>query len=438
MRGISSILGAVILAAIVFTVLIPLLIFLQNTTTLYHLQVLERNRAEIERFQENLEIHATISPDNHNIYLLVRNKGSLAANLTSVYIADSGGGLTIWNSTRTISPLSPIKLIGLNVKAEEDKAYTIHVATERGRSYTAIENPLNLTDPPYLLQVSLLDMSYGENYGIRVEAASIDGGDRIGCIRIEGSGEACSAEAAVQYRSERWNDNQTFVFKIMPGIYELTVWNQSYTYPKQTLIILGNEAKIYKFGHTSACPSGYCCIDMGKSLRINITAPEVIMAGSSGRTPILKVYVIIELAPSAREAIKDLKVKLDCTDPISRNDMCLDVSIKPSEITVGYLKPGQTIALRFNVTANIDSYGDYFGLIANITGGTGVRSGFSYGSCNYTSEKVSVTGCRLTSIYYIDCILCCDIWHPCPPGCKCIATMCICPSNVIPRCKIPP
>jgi len=42
LRGVSSVLGAVILAAIVFTVLIPLLIFLQNTTTLYHLQVLER------------------------------------------------------------------------------------------------------------------------------------------------------------------------------------------------------------------------------------------------------------------------------------------------------------------------------------------------------------------------------------------------------------
>ena len=442
MKGISSVLGAVILAAIVFTVLIPLLIFLQNTTTLYHLQVLKRNRAEIERFQENLEIHATISPENNNLYLLVRNRGSLAVNLTSVYIADNGGGLAIWNSTgnSVISPLSPITPINLNVKAEEDKAYTIHAATERGRSYAAAENPLNLTDPPYLLQISLLDMSYGENYGIRVEVTSIDGGDKIGCIRIEGSGSTCSAGAEVQYRSERWNDNQTFVFKVMPGAYELTVWNQSYTYPKQTLIILGNEAKIYRFGHTPPCPSRDCCMDMGKSLKINITAPEVIMAGSGGTTPILKVYVIIELAPSAREAIKNLKVKLDCTDPTSRNDMCSDVSIKPSEITVNHLKPGQTIALRFNMTVNIDSYGDYFGLIASVVGGAGVRSGFPYASCNYVSEKVLVTGCRLTTTYYIECVACCISHRDCPDPsqCRCILGMCICKTNLIPRCKIPP
>jgi len=446
LRGVSSVLGAVILAAIVFTVLIPLLIFLQNTTTLYHLQVLERNRAEIERFQENLEIHATVSPDK-NLYLLVRNKGSLAANLTSIYVADSAGGLTIWNLTENsvISPLSPIIPIKLDVKAEEDKSYTIHAATERGKSYAAAEKPLNLTDPPYLLQVSLLDMSYGENYGIRVEVTGINGGDKIGCIRIEGSGSTCNAEAEVQYRSERWNDNQTFVFKVMPGAYELTVWNQSYTYPKQTLIILGNEAKIYRFGHTPPCPSGDCCIDMGKSLRINITAPEVIMAGSNGTTPILKAYVIIELAPSAREAVKNLKVKLDCTDPMSRNDMCSDVSIEPSEITVDHLKPRQTIALRFNITVNLGPYGDYFSLIASIVGGTGVRSGFSYVSCNYMSEKVSVTGCRLTTIKYINCTGWLD------PNCKkstcesnpdCewvgILRLCICTSNVIPRCKIPP
>ena len=89
-RGISSVLGAVILAAIVFSTLIPLMIFLQNTSVLYHLAVSERNRMELERIQENLEVHATLSPDDGKLRILAVNRGSLPVNISRVYVMASG------------------------------------------------------------------------------------------------------------------------------------------------------------------------------------------------------------------------------------------------------------------------------------------------------------------------------------------------------------
>ena len=465
-RSVSSVLGAVILAAIVFTVLIPLMIYLQNTSILYHLAVSERNRMELERIQEDLEVHATLSPDDGVLRILVVNRGSLSVNISRVYVMADGSSNPGKDLKKkiTIPPLSGIEVLG---PSEVDDlpvvnagtAYYVDVSSSRGKTYAAPERPLNVTDPPYLLQISLLDMSYGENYGIRIEATSIDGGARIGCIRIEDSGStSCNPVAEVQYYSERWNENRTFVFKVMPGAYTLTVWNETYTYPQQTLIILGNEAKIYDFGHTPPCPSGDCCTDMGASLEIELASPEVVLAGSSGETPTLEIYVVVELAPDAREIIKDLRVELNCTDPVSRPTMCSDVSITPENgISIDSLKPGQTLALKFTINvSNVRDEGDYFSLMAIITSGYGDRSGFNYGNCNYDSSKASTSVCKLTDILLLKRVLinkCSDIWgHDyCQETCEnlgcekllCIPWVgkdrcyCVCESDVIPRCGIP-
>ena len=231
----------------------------------------------------------------------------------------------------------------------------------------------------------------------------------------------------------------------MPGAYELTVWNQSYTYPKQTLIILGNEAKIYKFGHTPACPSGKCCEDMRGSLKINISAPKVVIAGSRGVTPDLEIYVIVQLAPNATEAIRNLKIELDC-EPYRGCDCP-----RSQEKIIDCLKPGQTVVLKYNMTAYIDEDGCYFYLTAKIAGGTGVRSGFHYDSCSdYNSGQVPVSACRLTDVWFIKKISV-ERCRECEDACKkegceeitCIplpgkdACYCACKTSAIPRCGIP-
>ena len=448
MRGVSSILGAVILAAIVFTVLIPLLIFLQNTTTLYHLQVLERNRAEIERFQENLEIHATVSPDK-NLYLLVRNKGSLAANLTSIYVADSGGGLTIWNSTgnSTISPLSPITPINLNVKAEEGKAYTIHVATERGRSYAAVEKPLNITDPPYILQVTVLNMKYDRRYLITVEVVDWMG-LRLGCIA---GSKPCEQQVTMDFYSLRWNDNQTFIFKLLPGNYSIRVtelkwsdtgWVKTDELGPEYVLVLGDTSKIIEFSYNPPKP-----INPEKDLILMVKLPATIMTDK--REVTINGSLIVGLLQTANESLRNLDVVIEVIDYYQ-----IDISstqITPKEIMINRILPGQ--ALIYNITINTklssDIAGGYITLEAELVSARGERTGQEYRNIN--SEEHTTSICKLTRIWYVERVLvnkCADCEKECQQrGCEKIACIpipfakdrcyCACETDVFPRCGVP-
>jgi len=443
LKGISSILGAVILAAIVFTVLIPLLIFLQNTTTLYHLQVLERHRAEIERFQENLEIHATISPDNHDIYLLVRNKGSLAVNLTNVYIADSGGGLTIWNSTgnSVISPLSPITPIYLNVTAEEDKAYTIHAATERGRSYAAVEKPLNITDPPYILQVTVLNMKYDRRYLITVEVADWMG-LRLGCVA---GATSCNETSSLDYYASTWNENQTFFFKLLPGNYTVAIrelewngatWEKVNEYGPRNVLILDNAVTIFRLPYNAPLSIS----DIEKAFTISIDAPSSVftkMEGSIYKTVTVNIGVNIGLIAAANESLRDLRIKLEVVDYKNLDGY----NIYPCgggecEIEVEKLRPGDNKTLNFRLELNpTDNLGGgYVVLRASLVTAKGEMTGKTYGSVY--SDDVAVSLCKFTEMYYIKCVGSdCDCpgdctWHP-------LLKICICETSVFPRCDIP-
>ena len=454
MRGISSILGAVILAAIVFTVLIPLLIFLQNTTTLYHLQVLERNRAEIERFQENLEIHATVSPDK-NLYLLVRNKGSLAANLTSIYVADSGGGLTIWNSTgnSTISPLSPITPINLNVKAEEGKAYTIHVATERGRSYAAVEKPLNITDPPYILQVTVLNMKYDRRYLITVEVANWMG-LRLGCVA---SGKSCEDRVTMDFYSLRWNDNQTFIFKLLPGNYSIRVtelkwgdtgWVKTDELGPEYVLVLGDTSRIIEFPYNPPKP-----INPESDLILILKVPETVMTNKQEIT--INGNLIVGLLQTANESLRNLDIEIKDLCP-SKCDQANVKQITPEKITINRILPGQ--ALIYNITINAklssDLAGGYITLRAELDSAEGERTGQEYRNIN--SEEHTTSICKLTHIWYVERVLvdrCRDPLHDyCEiechrRGCEKIICIefpfakdhcyCACETDVFPRCGVP-
>ena len=460
-KAVSTVLGIAILVAIVFLVILPLLLFLQNTAALYNLAVSERSRLELERMQERLEVHASISPEDHKLRILLLNNGPLTVNITRIYVmSDSLPTPERDLSDQVIiSPSSEITVLGPDQvndmpEIEEGSEYFIDVTTSRGKTYSAPERPLSVTDPPYLLQVTLMNMKYGERYSVEVRVEAINE-EKVGCIRIEspsGASYPCTNSTVVEYVSERWNENKTFAFRVMPGNYTITVKEGATTVSSQSMFLLGNEARIYNFTHTPPCPSGDCCDDMRNSLKIKLSAPKVVMAGSSGETPNLEVYVIVELAPDAREAIRNLKVTLSCTDPTSRPVMCSYVSITPEDgRIIDYLKPGQTVALKFDVTvSNIRDEGDYFSLIATIASGYGDRTGFDYGNCIYESDKTLTSICKLTDVWLLKRILvdsCLDCKSECQQeGCEKIACIpwigkdhcyCACETDVIPRCGIP-
>ncbi len=449
MKGVSSVLGAVILAAIIFTVLIPLLIFLQNTTTLYHLQVLERNRFEIERFQENLEIHATVSPENNNLYLLVKNKGSLAVNLTSVYIADSGGGLTIWNSTgnSVVSPLSHILPINLTVKAEEGKAYTIHVATERGRSYAAAEKPLNITDPPYILQVSVINMMFDRKYKIKVtvvEMKTTNGKFKVGCVSAE---NPCSSEALYEYYSSRWNDNQTFTFRVMPGNYSIQLteykfdegsgsWISTYRGYQQTLMVLKSSVVVFAYEHVPATP-----IDLNSQFNMTLAVPAVLMVTDEAT---FDAYIVVRLDDIVKESMRDATVSLI----IDQTKHCTATIEGRDSYNLEIIKPGQTISLDFRIrVSDVDPLlGGVVYIKGSLTSAVGDRTGTLY---NYETSITPVSICKLSELQMIKRLAVTDNCNKCADKCDpysvidCIKLgfiyLCVCGDSVgmVPRCGQP-
>ena len=456
-KAVSTVLGIAILVAIVFLVILPLLIFLQNTAALYNLAVSERSRLELERMQERLEVHASISPVDHKLRILLLNNGPLTVNITRVYVmSDSLPTPERDLSDQVIiSPSSGVTVLGPDrvkdmPEIEEGSEYFIDVTTSRGKTYSAPENPLSVTDPPYLLQVTLMNMKYGEKYSVEIRVDDINE-EKVGCIRIEspsGPSYPCTDSATVEYLSERWNENKTFAFRVMPGNYTITVKEGATTVSSQSMLLFGNEARIYNFTHTPPCPSGDCCVDMDNLLEIKLSTSKVIVAGDNAME--MEVYVIMRLNASAREALKDLRIKL------GKRTHGVTLTVMPSNVRkVDYLKPGQTIVLKFTTIVDVSLNGGYFYLNATLDGGTGVRSGFQYGSCKFSSDEVLVSACKLTDMSYSlvhilsngcgfgasHCKSYCSSvgcnYDSCYPLLGIGICVCSCSPGVVPRCGLP-
>jgi len=451
--AVSTVLGAVILVAIVFTVLIPLLFFIQNTSLLYFLQVSERNRRELERIQENLEVHATVSVKNgetHQIYLpylLIVNRGVLAANITRIYMADSDDQLFIQDVSYAVPPVSPIKPfpLGFFSSLEYYKSYIFQVATERGRSYSAAEKPLSLMNPPYILQVMVLNMKYDHIYEISVETSEMAVGSspiKLGCIA---GVNACDDESSLNYYASIWNENQTFFFKLLPGNYSVTVrelewngatWDEVNEYGPRSILILDNAVMVFRLPYNTPLSIS----DIEKAFTISIDAPSSVftkMEGGSYKTVTVNIGVNIGLIAAANESLRDLRIKLEVVDYENLDGYNIyPCGGSECEIEVEKLRPGDNKTLNFRLELNpTDNLGGgYVVLRASLVTAKGEMTGKTYGSVY--SDDVAVSLCKFTEMYYIKCVGSdCDCpgdctWHP-------LLKICICETSVFPRCDIP-
>ena len=461
--SVSTVLGAVILAAIVFTVLIPLLFFIQNTSLLYFLQVSERNRRELERMQEDLEVHATVFTGNMKPYLLIVNRGVLAVNITRIYMMDSSDQLFLQDTSYAIPPVSPIKPLPLSFfpSLAYYKSYVFQVATERGRSYSAAEKPLVLLNPPYTLQVMVLNMKYDHIYEIRVETSEMAVGSsmvKLGCIA---GVDSCVESSSLNYYASIWNENQTFFFKLLPGNYSITVrelewngaaWEQVNEYGPRSVLILENAVVIFRLPYNVPTPIS----DIENAFKISIDAPLSVLTNRDGdkyQTVTVNVGVRIGLIASANESLRDLRIKLEGTRTYNLEDYniypCSGDGCSYGIIEVERLAPGDNMTLNFRLELNPtdDLGGGYVTLQASLIEAKGEMTGQTYGPVY--SNEVTISLCKLTQLTYVKCFYLFGIGNP---DCKdeCLAAgcdwrgdgddgvgMCVCETNVFPRCALP-
>jgi len=470
--AVSTVLGAVILVAIVFTVLIPLLFFIQNTSLLYFLQVSERNRRELERIQENLEVHATVFTGNMKPYLLVVNRGVLAANITRIYMADSNDQLFVQDTTYAVPPVSPIKSFPLSFfpSLEYHKSYVFQVATERGRSYSAAEKPLSLSNPPYTLQVMVMNMKYDHIYEINVETSEMTVGSstiKLGCIARVNS---CDESSSLNYYASIWNENQTFFFKLLPGNYSVTVrelewngatWEEVNEYGPRSILILDNAVMVFRLPYNAPLSIS----DIEKAFTISIDAPSSVftkMEGGSYKTVTVNIGVNIGLVAVANESLRDLKIKLEEVgkfnlDPDNPYDIypCGDDECNYGVIELERLRPGENMTLNFRLELNPtdDLGGGYIILRASLEEAKGEMTGETYGPVY--SDDVTISLCKFTEMTYIKCFYFRLMFPPvewgdpnCKSACEAAGTecnwtggdetgVCICSTDMFPRCSIP-
>ena len=472
-KAVSTALGIAILVAIVFLVILPLLLFLQNTAALYNLAVSERSRLELERMQERLEVHASISPVDHKLRILLLNNGPLTVNITRVYVmSDSLPTPERDLSDQVIiSPSSGVTVLGPDrvndmPEIEEGSEYFIDVTTSRGKTYSAPERPFNITDPPYILQITVLNMKYDRRYMITVETANWgSAGERIGCVA---GVQPCQPSVTMDYYSLRWNDNETFIFKLFPGNYTVKVteyqwsnglWIETDELGPEHILVLEDTSKILQFPYNPPMP-----INPESDLILVLKLPETVMTNKQDVT--INGNLIIGLLQTANESLRNLNVEIEVVPDECHQIDISSTQIIPNKISINRILPGQ--ALIYNITINTkltsSIAGGYITLKAKLTSAKGERTGQEYTDIN--SQKQTTTICKLTTVenvYEIRCgsVSSCLFPDKCTPYCKslsdpdagyictklfCIPTVtgdkvcccrCTIDLGVIPRCDVP-
>ena len=181
-KGVSTVVGAAILVAIVFTVIFPLMLYLNTLHDLYMREASSRLSYEVERFNEKLEVHASIGqPDalhRATLYVLLHNPSQLEVKIVAFYIESKYKGIIPIELSNPIV-LAPGAGMSYHVPFTigPDDEVTVKAVTARGRSYTAPETRIGPKHLPYMLFVTVENMSLRKWYRIRVEANG-----EIGCV----------------------------------------------------------------------------------------------------------------------------------------------------------------------------------------------------------------------------------------------------------------
>jgi len=233
-NGISAVIGTTIALAIVFTILIPLVIYLQSLQAVFMQEANRRLQYELERIHEKLEVHLSISPPDVNkrnyFYVILYNPGVLTVSIPTIYIESKYQGIKPVSQQLLLAPgnRTIIRIEELVISSGEQKNDVVRAkaVTLRGNNFVSKEllGPKNL---PYYLIVILSNTTIGHEYKIVVEKSEEYG---YGCVLkniVAGGPEEkeceSSGEAIITSQSFSNNTESIAVFKVAPGAYKIFV-----------------------------------------------------------------------------------------------------------------------------------------------------------------------------------------------------------------------
>ena len=188
-RGVSTVLGILLMVGILFTSVIPLFMYVNEVNNYYDRTVVDLKIADQERSMEELTIYAYGNEDDLTIDVSFINRGSVAANITRIWVMRGDLNDTlIFNSTnlsslpllirpsaqKTIGDLNLAKIITNQTKLDY---FNIEVATERGNKFSSQTNSLHKLETgewetgtmEFQIQVIVLSDMGNDRYLIEVE-----------------------------------------------------------------------------------------------------------------------------------------------------------------------------------------------------------------------------------------------------------------------------
>ena len=260
----------------------------------------------------------------------------------------------------------------------------------------------------------------------------------------------------MDFYSLRWNDNQTFIFKLLPGNYSIRVtelkwgdtgWVKTGELGPEYVLVLRDTSRIIEFPYNPPKP-----INPESDLILILKLPETIMTDKQEIT--INGTLIVGLLQTANESLRNLDIEIEDLCP-SECDQAIVKQITPKKVTINRIFPGQ--ALIYNITINTkllsDVAGGYITLRAELNSAEGERTGKDYSSV-YSRKQTTII-CKLTKITGMPDDIRCEVMgncDHCDKYCKglgdgwsklfCRWGICCCVHRVdlgvIPRCGVPP
>jgi len=355
-KGISTVVGAAIFVAIVFTIIFPLILYLNTLHDLYMREASSRLSYEVERFNEKLEIHASIGlfAGRHALYVLAYNPSQLEVKIVAFYIESKQRGIVPIELSNPIV-LAPGASMSYHVPFTmgPDDEVTVKAVTARGRSYTAPETRIGPRHLPYILFVTVENMSLRKWYKVKVAPDSI-----IGCVSPGSSlNEICNDTASyiivppAILRLHKFNNEKPIpigyaFFHVAPGSYTISLFE----------IELGGSSKLVDHVRVNVT-DGDVHVLLKSEFGEPLTTMTVLLA-SNNTVTLIANGILIPPHPPEGDIVVPFTISLgNASEPLENvtvtissykaHDLDPHIDIRPKKRVIHYMLPGESYSSFF-------------------------------------------------------------------------------------------
>lgn len=338
-RGISAIVGGIIILAIFFATIIPLMLLMQNSYTIFLQESNSRRIFDTDRASESLTVEASQSKATKDLVLILSNDGPVYVKPVRAWAINVAKQTSLTGNAPCLGVglegLPPGRNTTLNVRQCVSGFTGIAqfiVVSEKGRLFAS--NRVNLTGGqlvdivfPYTLTVSILNMKRGTTYEARVEIL----------------GEGNITPSTFTHKATASNENVTIAFGAAAGRYKISLYENNVLAKVKdnpvTITIPDTSAIIFDLGRVPYQPV---------TLDIIFDVPRKVFV-VQGEEESFSAGIWVQLPKEVLEPVKDFDVDVGKIQVTGAPQLSKDIVCTPfSGFT---LQPGQrTIAALCTIT----------------------------------------------------------------------------------------